>query len=316
MEETFKLRRDKIIFPCNPRVCFEVEEGYVHISCDYAGQELITAAAWSKDQTMTDSYLVPPKLTLPDGTIYVNPKSDLHTLSAVNCIAPELKQKPEHEWRGLADSTGARKSAKSLNFGAIYLMTAATAAQNFGVKEEVASQWLSNHKTTYTGYYAWAEEYGKIAAARGFAVSPVSKLIRWVNEENAKGVGESSLRAAVNHSIQGECSQMMKEAMLQVRKAIRGTDVKILNSVHDELNVKAPGKCWVDEEKTTIDSEGRVVDHNGKPCMPTFTYNKEAEEVAELVMNIMVNVETQFFQAAGSPLTGRAEYKIGPIWLH
>jgi intein/homing endonuclease len=68
----------------------------------------------------------------------------------------------------------------SLNFGSIYLMSYQTASENFCVKEEVAKSWLTGHRTTFPGYYAWAEEYGAIAAARGFAISPVSKLIRWV----------------------------------------------------------------------------------------------------------------------------------------
>lgn len=68
----------------------------------------------------------------------------------------------------------------SLNFGSIYLMSYQTASENFCVKEEVAKSWLTGHRTTFPGYYAWAEEYGAISAARGFAISPVSKLIRWV----------------------------------------------------------------------------------------------------------------------------------------
>ena len=150
-------------------------------------QELITAAAWSKDPTMVNSYLVEPELCLPDGTKYPNPLSDLHLITAMNCVAPSLPSlatifvgKPEWEWRKIADKSGSRKSAKSLNFGSIYLMSALTAAENFCVKLEVAKSWLSGHRTTFPGYYAWAEEYGAIAAARGFAISPVSKLIRWV----------------------------------------------------------------------------------------------------------------------------------------
>lgn len=60
-------------------------------------------------------------------------------------------------------------------------MTAPTAAENFCVKEEVAQSWLTGHRTTYPGYYAWAEEFGAIAAARGYAISPVSGLWRWVD---------------------------------------------------------------------------------------------------------------------------------------
>ena len=120
-------------------------------------------------------------LHLEDGTAYSNPWSDLHCLSARGCVAPHLFEgKPEHEWRKIADKSGSRKAAKGLNFGSIYLMTAPTAAENFCVKEEVAQSWLTGHRNTYPGYYAWAEEFGAIAAARGYAISPVSGLWRWV----------------------------------------------------------------------------------------------------------------------------------------
>jgi hypothetical protein len=62
-------------------------------------------------------------------------------------------------------------------------MSASTAAENFCVKEEVAQSWLTGHRTTYPGYYAWAEEFGAIAAARGYAISPVSGLWRWVGSQ-------------------------------------------------------------------------------------------------------------------------------------
>lgn len=130
---------------------------------------------------MVNSYLLPETLYLEDGTAYVNPHSDLHTLSARGCVAPHLFEgKGEHEWRVIANKSGTRFKAKGLNFGALYLMKAQTASENFCVKLEEAQRWLTGHRTTFPGYYAWAEEYGAIAAARGFAISPVSKLIRWV----------------------------------------------------------------------------------------------------------------------------------------
>lgn len=109
---------------------------------------------------------------------------------------------------------------------------------------------------------------------------------------------------------------MMKEALIRVRRECKGTGIKILNTVHDELNAHAPGRSWIDETKVTIDNEGRCLDKEGKLTFPKFAWDDEAEQAAKLIHQIMVEVETEFFRAAGSPLTGRAEYNIGPIWLH
>lgn len=62
-------------------------------------------------------------------------------------------------------------------------MTPPSASETFCIKEAEAKRWLDGHRTTYPGYYSWAEEYGAIAAARGFAISPVSGLIRWVEHQ-------------------------------------------------------------------------------------------------------------------------------------
>ena len=83
-----------------------------------------------------------------------------------------------------------------------------------------------------------------------------------------------------------------------------------------ELNCSAPDRAWIDESKTLFDSEGRVIDKDGKPTFPKFKLDDEAEEAGKLIHRIMVETETEFFAAYGSPLTGRAEYSIGPIWVH
>jgi len=116
----------------------------------------------------------------------------------------------------------------------LYLQTAESLSLLNHVKLEETEQWVSGHKTTYAGYHHWAEEYGAIAASRGFAVSPVSKAIRWVDEENSKGGGESPARAAVNYAIQGESSQITKECLIRLYETL-SPEIKILNTVHDRF---------------------------------------------------------------------------------
>ena len=91
---------------------------------------------------------------------------------------------------------------KTHNFGSIYLSSPQSVSSRNHIKLDVAESWVKRHKQTYAGYYAWAEYYGSIAAARGFAIAPYTGRIRWVAEERSSGKeGDSAVRAAVNHAI-------------------------------------------------------------------------------------------------------------------
>jgi DNA polymerase-1 len=210
--------------------------GKVFLSVDFSSQELLLAAALSKDPVMVRSFKEPLTITLPDGTVYDNPHADLHTMSTVGAVAPDLfKFQPESEWVRIAKKSGKRQYGKVLNFSILYLATAITIAQRNHVKVEEAELWVKGHENTYAGYHAWANEFGNWAVARGYAVSPVTNLWRYTDEENAKGSGESPLRSAVNHSIQSICAQICKESLIQVRKLIKGSQCKILGVVHDKV---------------------------------------------------------------------------------
>lgn len=307
----------------NPRIIFQPPKingkNYVWISVDYSGQEAITAAVVSSDPTMCRSYLADSTILGPDGNQYPNPEADMHTLTAAKCIAPELFiDQPLYLWRKIADKSKTRKKAKSLNFGALYLMTPSTASQTFGVKESIASDWLKNHRKTYSGYYSWAEQYGSISSSRGFAICPFTNAIRWVDEENSKGAGESSMRASVNFAIQGPCAQMIKQAINHLYYTIcpQYPEIIILNLVHDEINIAAPGNCWLDLSKCSINSKNTIVDLEGKPCSPVFSFDDQAKSYALLVKNSMELIQSSMYSSYGSNISGRAEFSIGPYWVH
>lgn len=67
----------------NPRMGIVAPPGYVMWSIDYAAQELMIAAYLSKDPVMMGSYTGPATKTKPDGTVYANPYTDLHTIELV-----------------------------------------------------------------------------------------------------------------------------------------------------------------------------------------------------------------------------------------
>jgi DNA polymerase-1 len=280
------------------------------LSLDYSGQELMIATAWSKDEMMTRAFTEPEVLTTPEGKSYKNPYADLHTLTAVTCCSAELFEGvSEYDWVALSKENKSRQKGKITNFGLIYLQTAESLSLLNHIKLEETKKWVQQHRKVYSGYHRWAEEYGRIGAARGFAVSPVSGLIRWVDEENSKGGGtESPARAAVNHGVQGEAAQMMKEALIGIKRQFKNEVIKIANTVHDESNILIPGKCWVNLDKCTI--------KDGVITNLVYDYEDSVKEIAEAMAKIMIDTETEFFKAAGCPLIGRVDWSVAPYWKH
>jgi DNA polymerase I-like protein with 3'-5' exonuclease and polymerase domains len=186
-----------------PRMGFIAKADHCWVSLDYSGQELMLGAAWSKDKKMTAAFTEDEFLVNEAGVRYKNPYADLHTLTAVTCCsAPLFKGVPKEEWFSLSKKNKSRQKGKITNFGLIFLQTAESLSLLNHIKLEETTNWVKNHRLIYKGYHDWADEYSKIACARGFAVSPVSGLIRWVDEENSKGGGtESPARAAINLAI-------------------------------------------------------------------------------------------------------------------
>jgi hypothetical protein len=312
---------EQLEFVSNPRNGFCTQRGVI-ISCDFASQEIRVAAVVSKDPIMCESFLVPEKLTTPEGKVYNNPRSDYHTLTAVNCIAPErFVGKTEDEWEAIAraflfgDKRCPRDTAKTLNFAMLYLSTVQSISERNHVKLEIAEGWVKNHRNTYTGYYEWAEEVGRIAAARGYAVLPYGYNVnRWVAEERAGGKeGESAERAAVNFQVQGLSSIQTKESMITLDETFEPyahleTPPALIGQCHDEVLIQAPGKVWVDWDGCKIE--------DGVVTKIKFGYDEEALHWAKLCKQVMEDTQTKMFQRMGSEIKGKAEFAIAPVWAH
>ncbi len=305
----------------NPRNGFCTTKGVI-ISCDFSSQEIRVAAVASKDPIMCASFLVPEKLVTPEGKEYKNPRADYHTLTALNCVAPDrFVGKTEDEWETIAravlpgDKKCPRDTAKTVNFAMLYLSTVQSISERNHVKLSIAEEWVKNHRKTYIGYYDWAEEVGRIAAARGYAILPGGyNSERWCAEERAGGKdGESVERAAVNYNIQGLSSIQTKESMITLDTLFEDhsdLDVppSLIGQCHDELIVQAPGRSWVDWDKCEV--------KDGVVTKIKFAYDEEALHWAQVAKQVMEDTQTAMFQRMGSEIKGSAEFAIGPVWAH
>ena len=75
-----------------------------------------------------------------------------------------------------------------------------------------------------------------------------------------------------------------------------------------ELNASIPGSCELDLDKSTIEND--VVKE------AVYKYDESVQQIADRMSQIMIDAETEFFAAAGSPLIGRVDWSVAPYWKH
>lgn len=108
--------------------------------------------------------------------------------------------------------------------------------------------------------------------------------------------------------VQGTCSDITKEADIRCSKEFAGTDVICLLAVHDALVFEVPGTAEINWQ------ESKCVD--GVWTKLEFIVNEEAKQIADRIIQIMEEVETEMFLDLNSHIKGKAEAGISPYWSH
>ena len=200
------------------RRMFVAGPGNVLVDADYSQVELRLLAHISQDETMIRAFLS---------------GGDIHAVTAgqVFGVPPEEVTHAQ------------RSSAKAVNFGIVYGISAFSLAQDIGVPQYEAKAYID----TYLAKYHGVREYMESAVRQGKELGYVSTLFgrrRYLPELrssnfNIRSFGE---RVARNMPIQGTAADVMKLAMIRVfsRLGRELPEAKLLLQVHDELIVECP----------------------------------------------------------------------------
>ena len=208
------------------RSAFTAPKGKVLISADYAQIELVVLAHLSSDKNMCKAF--------NDGT-------DVHkaTAALIYNVPPE-EVTPEM-----------RRTAKTINFGVIYGMSAFRLANDLGISRTQASQFIQNYFTMYANVdrfikdtVAQAEKTGRITTIMGR-----TRPILGINSVN-KVEKAAAERIAVNSPVQGSAADIVKKAMTDIAAALdeAKSPARLLLQVHDELIFECP------DDKATIEA--------------------------------------------------------------
>ena len=200
------------------RSAFTAPEGKVLISADYAQIELVVLAHLSGDENMCRSFI--------EGT-------DVHKATAALIYGVE----PE------AVTPDMRRTAKTINFGVIYGMSAFRLANDLGISRTQASAFIDNYFRMYSKVDSFIKETIQKAEENGWVETIFGRRrpILAINSRN-KVEKAAAERIAVNTPVQGSAADIVKKAMLNVSAALKESKspAKLLLQVHDELIFECP----------------------------------------------------------------------------
>ena len=198
------------------RKVFVPEEGYVFISADYSQIELRVLAHLANDQNLIEAY---------------HHGEDIHAITASQVFGVPLE-----------DVTPTlRRSAKAVNFGIVYGISAFGLGQDLNITRQEASEYIERYFATYPGIknyldgnVAYGKEHGNVRTLYG-RIRPIPEI----NSSNfmQRSFGE---RAAMNSSIQGTAADIIKIAMIRVTNRLRkeGCSSRLILQIHDELLIE------------------------------------------------------------------------------
>lgn len=195
------------------RQAFIAPKGYKLIAADYSQIELRIMAHLSNDKGLLNAFA--------QGL-------DIHRVTAAEVFGESVDTVSNEQ----------RRSAKAINFGLIYGMSAFGLAKQLGIGRNDAQGYINRYFERYPGVHEYMETTRKKAAENGFVETLFGRRL-YLPDINARNmqVRQAAERAAINAPMQGTAADIIKRAMIRVDEWIQGgqTDTRLIMQVHDEL---------------------------------------------------------------------------------
>ena len=136
-----------------------------------------------------------------------------------------------------------RSSAKAVNFGIVYGISAFSLSQDIGVSPKEAQAYIDAYFQEYSGVHRYMTDIVEKARADGYVTTLYGRRRDIPELKNSKyAVRQFGERVALNMPIQGTAADIMKLAMIDAFRALEesGLKAKLVLQVHDELIVECP----------------------------------------------------------------------------
>ncbi len=195
------------------RQAFIAPPGYVLLAADYSQIELRIMAHLSGDKGLVAAFAG---------------DQDVHRATAAEVFDAALDEV----------TTDQRRSAKAINFGLMYGMSAFGLAKQLGISRHEAQQYVGLYFDRYPGVKKYMDDIREQAHADGYVETVFGRRLYLpeINDRNGQR-RQYAERSAINAPMQGTAADIIKKAMIDVDAwlAESAVDARMIMQVHDEL---------------------------------------------------------------------------------
>ncbi len=190
---------------------FIPSEGNVLVSADYSQIELRLLAHMSGDEQLINAFIH---------------NEDIHAITASQILNVPLDQV----------TSAQRRDAKAVNFGIIYGISGFGLAENLSIPQFKAREFISNYFEAHPKVRAFMDNCVSSARERGYAITLMGRKRSLLDLKASNYLVRSSAeRMAMNTPLQGSAADIIKLAMINVEKRLKGMKSKTILQIHDEL---------------------------------------------------------------------------------
>ena len=195
------------------RQAFVAPPGWCIVAADYSQIELRIMAHLSGDDGLLNAFAE---------------ERDIHQATAADVFGLTLDQV----------SADQRRTAKMINFGLIYGMSAFGLASRLGIERGEAKRYVELYFERYPGVRRYMDETRQQARERGYVETVFGRRL-YLNDIASRNAAlrQGAERAAINAPMQGTAADIIKRAMIEVDRWLSSSRIpaRLIMQVHDEL---------------------------------------------------------------------------------
>ncbi|WP_249975942.1 DNA polymerase I [Vreelandella olivaria] len=221
------------------RQAFVARPGYRIVAADYSQIELRIMAHLSEDKGLLDAFA--------EG-------QDIHAATAAEVFGTQLEKVSGEQ----------RRSAKAINFGLIYGMSAWGLSRQLHIERNQAQTYIDRYFDRYPGVARYMERIRSQAAEDGFVETVMGRRLYLpeIHSQN-RNRRQGAERTAINAPMQGTAADIIKQAMINVDAwlAEGKFDALMIMQVHDELVfevAEAQVDAFIHEVQARMQSAGEL----------------------------------------------------------
>ena len=210
------------------RQAFIPAEGSKMVAADYSQIELRIMAHLSEDPSLLAAFAV---------------GQDIHRATAAEVFSTHPEQVTIDQ----------RRSAKAINFGLIYGMSAFGLAKQLNIGRKQAAEYIDTYFDRYPGVLNYMNSVRSSAAEAGYVETYFGRRLYLPEINSRNGMRrQAAERTAINAPMQGTAADIIKLAMISVDDWLQNSDLRsvMIMQVHDELVLEVP------EDELQVVSEG------------------------------------------------------------